>query len=57
VQGVKKTLVLREVNEESVATLLCSKDAMTDCDVAAFVYDRFNLSYFGSFLVGGLIEE
>lgn len=48
VQGFKKTLILREVNEESVSSLLCCKDAMTDCDVAAFVYDRFYLSYFES---------
>ena len=44
-QGSKKTLILREVNEESVASLLEKKDAMMDCDVAAFVYDRFELLY------------
>lgn len=37
--GSRKTLVLREVNEESVTSLLGKKDALTDCDVAAFVYD------------------
>ncbi|KAG0596001.1 hypothetical protein M758_UG216000 [Ceratodon purpureus] len=37
--GSKKTLILREVKEESVAGLLEKKDAMMDCDVAAFVYD------------------
>ena len=45
-QGSKKTLILREVNEESIAGLLDKKDAMMDCDVACFVYDRFVLSYF-----------
>ena len=46
VQGSKKTLILREINEDSVASLLEKKDAMADCDVAAFVYDRYELSYF-----------
>jgi hypothetical protein len=45
-QGSKKSLILREVNEESVVNLLEKKDAMMDCDVAAFVYDRFELLYF-----------
>ncbi len=48
VQGSKKTLILREINEDSVASLLEKKDAMADCDVAAFVYDRYELSYFRS---------
>lgn len=40
VQGGRKTLVLREVTEESVSKLLEKKDALASCDVAAFVYDR-----------------
>jgi len=44
---------LREISEECVASLLEKKDAMADCDVAAFVYDRFELSHFRSFLNPG----
>ena len=40
VQGGRKTLVLREVTEESVSKLLEKKDALASCDVLAFVYDR-----------------
>jgi Ras family protein T1 len=39
VKGSKKTLVMREINEESVSSLLEKRDAVPDCDVAAFVYD------------------
>jgi hypothetical protein len=46
-------LILREINDESVSSLLEKKDAMADCDVAAFVYDRFELSHFRSFLIAG----
>lgn len=49
-QGSRKTLILREVNEESVTSLLGKKDALTDCDVAAFVYDRFELTYLESLI-------
>ncbi|KAG0586008.1 hypothetical protein KC19_2G056100 [Ceratodon purpureus] len=35
----RKTLVLREITEESVSKLLEKKDALASCDVAAFVYD------------------
>lgn len=45
--GSKKTLILREVNEDSVAELLGGKDAMTDCDVAAFVYDSSDAASWG----------
>jgi hypothetical protein len=38
VKGSKKTLVMREINEESVSSLLEKRDALAD-DVAAFVYD------------------
>jgi Ras family protein T1 len=40
VKGSKKTLIMREINEESVTSLLARRDALADCDVAAFVYDR-----------------
>ncbi|CAK9192437.1 unnamed protein product [Sphagnum troendelagicum] len=40
--GSKKTLVMREINEESVSSLLEKRDALADCDVAAFVYDGSN---------------
>ncbi len=40
VKGSKKTLIMREINEESVSSLLGRRDALADCDVAAFVYDR-----------------
>jgi Ras family protein T1 len=39
VKGSKKTLIMREINEESVSSLLGRRDALADCDVAAFVYD------------------
>jgi len=41
VQGGRNTLVLREVTEESVTDLLEKKDSLASCDVAAFVYDRY----------------
>lgn len=40
VQVSKKTLIMREINEESVQSLLERRDALASCDVAAFVYDR-----------------
>lgn len=42
VKGSKKTLVMREINEESVSSLLEKRDALADCDVAVFVYDGSN---------------
>lgn len=36
----KKTLVLREMPEQSVKELLSSKTSLAACDVAVFVYDR-----------------
>lgn len=39
-QGLKKTLVLREIPEEGVKELLSKKDALAACDVAVFVHDR-----------------
>lgn len=32
---------MREINEESVSSLLDNKEALAPCDVAAFVYDRY----------------
>lgn len=37
--GPNKTLLMREINEESVSSLLENKEALAPCDVAAFVYD------------------
>ncbi|XP_024381368.1 mitochondrial Rho GTPase 1 isoform X2 [Physcomitrium patens] len=37
--GGRKTLVLREIIEESVSSLFEKKHALSSCDVAAFVYD------------------
>ena len=39
-QGIRKTLVLREIPEDGVHNLLSSKDALAACDVAVFVHDR-----------------
>ncbi|KAG6397736.1 hypothetical protein SASPL_143906 [Salvia splendens] len=38
-EGLKKTLVLREIPEEGVKELLSKKDALAACDVAVFVHD------------------
>jgi len=40
-KGVKKTLVMREVPEDSVKTLLSNKESLAACDVAVFVHDRY----------------
>ncbi|XP_020276948.1 mitochondrial Rho GTPase 1-like [Asparagus officinalis] len=37
--GIKKTLVMREVPEDSVQTLLSNKDSLAACDIAVFVHD------------------
>ncbi|ONK78440.1 uncharacterized protein A4U43_C02F18780 [Asparagus officinalis] len=37
--GIKKTLVLREVPEDSVQTLLSNKESLAACDIAVFVHD------------------
>lgn len=36
----KRTLVLREIPEDSVGELISNKDSLADCDIAVFVYDR-----------------
>lgn len=38
-RGIKKTLILHEIQEESVKELLSSKESLAACDVAVFVYD------------------
>ncbi|XP_078444372.1 MIRO-related GTP-ase 1 [Wolffia australiana] len=38
-KGEKKTLVLREIPEEEVKTLLTVNDSLAPCDVAVFVHD------------------
>ncbi|KAI7992178.1 Mitochondrial Rho GTPase 2 [Camellia lanceoleosa] len=37
--GTKKTLILREIQEDRVKKLLSNKESLAACDVAAFVYD------------------
>ncbi|KAJ6794867.1 putative mitochondrial Rho GTPase 1 [Iris pallida] len=37
--GIKKTLVMREVPEDSVNDLLSSKESLAPCDIAVFVHD------------------
>jgi Ras family protein T1 len=37
--GVKKALIMREIDEESVSNFLEKGNALAACDVAAFVYD------------------
>jgi Ras family protein T1 len=39
VWGNRKTLILREIPEDSVKRLLSTKDCLSSCDVAIFVYD------------------
>lgn len=38
-RGTKKTLVLREIQEDEVKSFLYSKESLAACDVAVFVYD------------------
>ncbi|KAI3741867.1 hypothetical protein L1987_59545 [Smallanthus sonchifolius] len=38
-QGIKKTLILHEIQECDVKEFLSSKDSLAACDVAVFVYD------------------
>ena len=40
-KGTRKTLVLREIPEGDVRSLLNNKESLAPCDVAVFVYDRF----------------
>ncbi|CAN0914275.1 Mitochondrial Rho GTPase 1 [Linum grandiflorum] len=37
--GTKKTLVLREIPEDEVKSLLSKKESLASCDIAVFVYD------------------
>ncbi|XP_073009017.1 mitochondrial Rho GTPase 1-like [Typha latifolia] len=37
--GVKKTLVMREVPEDQVKSVLSDKESLAACDIAVFVYD------------------
>lgn len=37
--GIKKTLVMREVPEDSVKTLLSNKESLAACDIAVFAHD------------------
>ncbi|XP_076904214.1 mitochondrial Rho GTPase 2-like [Bidens hawaiensis] len=38
-QGIKKTLILNEIQECDVKEFLSSKDSLAACDVAVFIYD------------------
>lgn len=38
-RGTKKTLILREIQEDEVKPFLSSKESLAACDVAVFVYD------------------
>ncbi|KAK9055780.1 hypothetical protein SSX86_026865 [Deinandra increscens subsp. villosa] len=38
-QGIKKTLILHEIQERDVKEFLSSKDSLAACDVAIFLYD------------------
>ena len=40
-KGTRKTLVLREIPEGDVRSLLNNKESLAPCDAAVFVYDRF----------------
>ena len=39
-QGIKKTLVLKEIPEDGVSKLLSDKESLATCDIAIFVHDR-----------------
>ncbi|GAU10393.1 hypothetical protein TSUD_422820, partial [Trifolium subterraneum] len=36
----KKYLVLREISEDGVTTLLANEESLASCDIAVFVHDR-----------------
>ncbi|XP_071697808.1 mitochondrial Rho GTPase 2-like [Rutidosis leptorrhynchoides] len=38
-RGIKRTLILREIQEDGVKELLSSKESLAACDVAVFIYD------------------
>nr|XP_043620249.1 mitochondrial Rho GTPase 1-like [Erigeron canadensis] len=40
--GIKKTLILREIQEDDVKELLSRKESLATCDIAVFVYDSSN---------------
>lgn len=42
-QGIKKTLILREIPEDGVKKLLSNKESLALCDIAIFVHDRLIL--------------
>ncbi|EMS67255.1 Mitochondrial Rho GTPase 1 [Triticum urartu] len=43
--GTRKTLVLREIPEGDVRSLLNNKESLAPCDVAVFVYDSYTIAY------------
>jgi hypothetical protein len=40
-KGTRKTLILREIPEGDVRSLLNNKESLAPCDAAVFVYDRY----------------
>ncbi|KAL7597724.1 mitochondrial Rho GTPase 1 [Lactuca sativa] len=38
-RGTKKTLILREIQEDDVKEFLSSKESLAACDIAVFIYD------------------
>uniref|UniRef100_A0A1D1Y008 Mitochondrial Rho GTPase n=1 Tax=Anthurium amnicola TaxID=1678845 RepID=A0A1D1Y008_9ARAE len=38
-KGAKKTLIMREIPEDEVKTLLSNKESLAPCDIAVFVHD------------------
>nr|XP_043626591.1 mitochondrial Rho GTPase 1-like [Erigeron canadensis] len=41
-KGTKKNLILREIPEDRIESLLIHKDALAACDIAVFVYDSLD---------------
>lgn len=39
-KGTRKTLVLHEIPEDDVRSLLTNRESLANCDVAVFIYDR-----------------
>jgi len=42
-KGTRKTLILREIPEGDVRSLLSDRESLAPCDVAVFFYDRYTL--------------
>ena len=57
-KGTRKTLILREIPEGDVRSLLSDRESLAPCDVAVFVYDRYmlftNLFFYIFIPIGGV---